>query len=92
MNGYSSGGGNKKDATSIIAAASRHRQPQAPISKYADHPAKQLWCDMQWTNLTMQAKNLGLPDLPYFEEDTMLLSKEVNIKLWNQLVSKLEFC
>ncbi|KIV92334.1 hypothetical protein PV10_06786 [Exophiala mesophila] len=73
----------KKDAAAIIASASRHRAP--PPTSYHDHPAKDLWCEMQWTNLSMQAKILELPELPYFDQDTMLLSKEVNHKLWDQL-------
>lgn len=74
----------KKDAAAIIASASRHRAP--PATSYHDHPAKDVWCETQWTNLSMQAKKLELPEFPYFDPDTMLLSKEVNHKLWDQLV------
>lgn len=45
-----------------------------------------MWCDTQWANLSIQAKKLELPELPYFDPETMLLSKEVNVKLWDQLV------
>lgn len=77
---------NKKDAAAIIASASRHKTPPA-TSDHKNHPAKQIWCDTQWSNLSMQAKKLELPELPYFDPETMLLSKEVNVKLWDQLVS-----
>lgn len=42
-------------------------------------------CDTQWTNLSCQARRLDLPKEPYFDPKTMLLSKEVNIRLWKQL-------
>ena len=54
-------------------------------SSYKD-PAKRMWCETQWVNLSLQAKNLGLPKLPYFDPDTMILSKEVNARMWKQLV------
>ena len=54
--------------------------------------ARQIWCETQWTNLSIQAKNLGLPKLPYFDPKTMLLSKEVNPRLWKQLVSSQRTC
>ncbi|RMZ79233.1 hypothetical protein DV737_g3494, partial [Chaetothyriales sp. CBS 132003] len=47
---------------------------------------KWMWCETQWVNLSLQAKNLGLPKLPYFDPDTMILSKEVNGKMWKQLL------
>ncbi|KAK5058853.1 hypothetical protein LTR84_011117 [Exophiala bonariae] len=75
----------KKDAAAIIAGASRHKAPAANANNYSQHPARQLWCDTQWANLSMQAKKLELPELPYFDPETMLLSKEVNDKLWTQL-------
>ena len=50
-------------------------------------PSKWMWCETQWTNLSLQAKNLGLSKLPYFDPETMILSKEVNARLWKQLVS-----
>ncbi len=50
-------------------------------------PAKWMWCETQWVSLSLQAKNLGLPRLPYFDPDTMILSKEVNARMWKQLVS-----
>ena len=49
-------------------------------------PMKQLWCVTQWSNLSLQAKNLGLPIEPYFDPETLLLSTEVNAKMWRQLV------
>jgi len=76
----------KHDAAAIIANASRHKTPPA-TSDHRNHPAKQMWCETQWSNLSMQAKKLELPELPYFDPETMLLSKEVNVKLWDQLVS-----
>jgi hypothetical protein len=51
--------------------------------------AKSLWCNTQWANLTMQAKKFELPTLPYFDPKTGLLSKDVNHKLWSQIVSQL---
>src|SRR5690348_3511002 len=74
----------KKDAAAIIAAASRHKNP--PPQPPKTDAGKKVWCDTQWTNLSMQAKKLELPTLPYFDPDTMLLSKEINHKLWNQVV------
>lgn len=55
--------------------------------KSDSNPLKDMWCQTQWTNLSMQAQTLGLPKLPYFDPKTMLLSKEVNVKMWKQLVS-----
>jgi hypothetical protein len=51
--------------------------------------AKSLWCNTQWANLSIQAKKLELPNLPYFDPKTGLLSKDVNRKLWLQIVSPL---
>lgn len=45
-----------------------------------------VWCETQWTNLSFQAKKLGMPKLPYFDTKTMLLSKEVNYRMWKQLL------
>ncbi|KIX09063.1 uncharacterized protein Z518_00141 [Rhinocladiella mackenziei CBS 650.93] len=74
----------KKDAAAIIASASRHtKPPQQPTFKNDNQKA--IWCETQWTNLTVQARKLELPTLPYFDPETMLLSKEVNHKLWSQL-------
>jgi hypothetical protein len=77
----------RKSASDIIASASRPAKPSAPAQNYKNDPRKQLWCDTVWTNLSIQAKNVvKLPTLPYFDPDTMLLSREVNAKLWGQLV------
>ncbi|ETN42455.1 uncharacterized protein HMPREF1541_01611, partial [Cyphellophora europaea CBS 101466] len=46
---------------------------------------RRMWTETQWVNLSKQARDLGLPKLPYFDPATMLLSKEVNVKLWKQL-------
>jgi len=62
-------------------------QSTTSTSASKTNTAKTIWCQTQWTNLSLQAKNLGLPKLPYFDLKTMLLSKEVNAKLWKQLVS-----
>jgi hypothetical protein len=51
--------------------------------------AKSLWCNTQWANLSIQAKKFELPILPYFDPKTGLLSKDVNHKLWSQIVSLL---
>jgi hypothetical protein len=56
-------------------------------SESKQHPLKELWCETQWTALSLQAKNHGLAKDPYFDPKTMRLSKEVNMKLWKQLVS-----
>ena len=50
--------------------------------------AKFVWCNTQWANLTMQAKKFELPTLPYFDPKTGMLSKEVNHKLWAQIVGQ----
>lgn len=50
-----------------------------------------VWCETQWTNLSFQAKKLGMPKLPYFDTKTMLLSKEVNYKMWKQLLKLYDF-
>jgi hypothetical protein len=50
-----------------------------------------VWCETQWTNLSFQAKKLGMPKLPYFDPKTMLLSKEVNYKMWKQLLKLYDF-
>lgn len=77
-------GSGKRDAAAIIAAASRPAKSQ-PISFQNDNK-KAVWCETQWTNLSLQAKKLELPSLPYFDPETMLLSKEINHELWSQLV------
>jgi hypothetical protein len=77
----------KRDAASIIASASR--ASRAPPTTYKNDDKRAVWCETVWTNLSMQAKKLELPTLPYFDPETMLLSKEVNVKLWKQLVSLL---
>ena len=66
----------KDDTTSILSSE----------TSSANDIAKKTWTETQWANLSLQAKNLGLPKLPYFDPETMLLSKEVNKKLWRQLV------
>ena len=50
-----------------------------------------VWCETQWTNLSLQAKRLGMPKLPYFDTKTMLLSKEVNYNMWKQLLKLYDF-
>ncbi|KIW13666.1 hypothetical protein PV08_08857 [Exophiala spinifera] len=76
----------KRDAASIIASASRPAKAFSTTSKSYRHDERRgLWCETLWTNLSHQAKTLGLPVLPYFDAETMLLSKEVNHKLWIQL-------
>lgn len=80
-----SGTTGKKDAAAIIASASRRtNKPQQTTFK--NDNKKTIWCETTWTNLSHQAKRLGLPTLPYYDPETMLLSKEVNHKLWLQLV------
>ena len=67
----------KDDSSSILSSET---------SSATNDIAKKTWTETQWANLSLQAKNLGLPKLPYFDPETMLLSKEVNKKLWRQLV------
>ncbi|EXJ93518.1 hypothetical protein A1O1_01910, partial [Capronia coronata CBS 617.96] len=81
----------KKDAADIIAAASRPSKRFSQQSTYKDDMRKSIWCETQWTNLSMQAKKLDMPLLPYFEPDTMLLSKDINHKLWLQLTRLWDF-
>jgi hypothetical protein len=82
-----------KTAADIIASASRHTKPPVQRPNYAADPQKALWCNTQWANLSIQAKKLiKLPTLPYFDEETMLLSREVNHVLWDQLVSLYSRC
>ncbi|KAK6380679.1 uncharacterized protein PV06_09841 [Exophiala oligosperma] len=75
----------KRDAASIIASASRPTRHSSTTKSYRNDDRRGLWCETQWTNLSQQAKTLGLPVLPYFDPETMLLSKEINHKLWIQL-------
>jgi hypothetical protein len=77
----------KKDAASIIASASRPNKISTPAS-FKNDSHRVVWCETLWTNLSHQAKQLGLPAAPYFDPETMLLSKDVNRKLWIQLVSE----
>jgi len=51
------------------------------------NPVKKAWCQTQWTNLSFQAEKLGLPDV-FFDNDTRLLDKTTNRKLW-QLMNNL---
>jgi hypothetical protein len=76
----------KKDAAAIIASASR--APKPPPISFQNDDKKAVWCETQWTSLSLQAKRLDLPSLPYFDPETMLLSKEINHKLWAQLVGE----
>lgn len=48
---------------------------------------RRVWCETIWANLSKQAIDHDLPRLQYFDTTTMLLSKEVNKKLWSQVVS-----
>ncbi|RMD41287.1 hypothetical protein DV735_g3813, partial [Chaetothyriales sp. CBS 134920] len=48
-------------------------------------PVKWMWCETQWVNLSLQARNLGVSKVPYFDPETMILSKEVNGTMWKQL-------
>ncbi|EXJ69928.1 uncharacterized protein A1O5_07001 [Cladophialophora psammophila CBS 110553] len=78
----------RKTAGDIIASASRPGKSVHAGSQeeHRNDYRKRLWCETQWTNLSMQAKKTHeLPTLPYFDPETMLLSKEVNARLWGQL-------
>lgn len=48
-------------------------------------PIKRMWCQTQWTNLSQQARDLGLSSV-YFDTETMLLDKVQNKQLWKLLV------
>lgn len=67
------------DATSIASTAVKIKDP-----------VKKAWCQTQWTNLSHQARRLGLAEqgdvTSYFDPKTMLLDKTVNKKLWQLLV------
>ena len=65
--------------TQSVIFSERHAQSSS---------AKLLWCNTQWANLTMQAKKFELPTLPYFDPKTGMLSKDVNHKLWAQIVGQ----
>ena len=79
-----------KSATDIISSASRHTKPPQREPSYSSDPRKKLWCDTVWANLSLQAKQRhSLPTEPYFDPETMLLSREVNAKLWGQLVCEM---
>ncbi|OAG41943.1 hypothetical protein AYO21_03946 [Fonsecaea monophora] len=82
----------RKTAGDIIASASRPSKGASQEDQHRHDYRKNLWCETQWTNLSMQAKkNHDLPTLPYFDPETMLLSKEVNARLWNQLCRLWDF-
>ena len=53
-------------------------------------PVKKAWCQTQWTNLSHQARLLGLADhgdvMSYFDPKTLLLDKTANKALWKLLV------
>ena len=48
-------------------------------------PVKKAWCQTQWTNLSFQAQEQGLPDV-YLDDQTNLLDKLTSKKLWQLLV------
>ena len=52
---------------------------------------RKMWLELTWANLSIQATNLGLPSDTFFDTTTMLLSREINAKLWKQLVSLFSF-
>lgn len=71
----------------IKLAAETSSIADSTTSKQEEDIGRRIWTETQWVNLTKQAIDLGLPKLPYFDPQTMLLSKEVNKNLWRQLVS-----
>ena len=75
-----------KSAASIIESASRP-SPAAARSAAASTSLKRMWCETVWANLSAQAKALELPLEPYFDPENHLLDKEVNKRLWTQVVS-----
>jgi hypothetical protein len=80
-----SGGGFRLNTESPSNSPGRASVESASTTKTEDI-ARKIWTETQWVNLSRQARDLGLPKLPFFDPDTMLLSKEVNVKLWKQLV------
>lgn len=62
------------DSTSVASTAVKIKDP-----------LKKAWCQTQWTNLSCQATKLGLLDV-YFDQETMLLDKLTNKKLWTLMV------
>ncbi|KPI35250.1 uncharacterized protein AB675_3742 [Cyphellophora attinorum] len=51
----------------------------------AEDTGRKVWCETIWANLSKQAIDHDLPRIQYFDTKTMLLSKEVNKKLWSQV-------
>ncbi|KAK4950512.1 hypothetical protein LTR66_013961 [Elasticomyces elasticus] len=50
-------------------------------------PVKKAWCQTQWTNLSLQARKLEMPEV-YFDKHTNMLNKIQNKPLW-QLLNRL---
>ncbi|KAK5079478.1 hypothetical protein LTR70_009379 [Exophiala xenobiotica] len=69
----------RDETASVVSVAS--------TSAKIKNPMKRAWCQTQWTNLSFQAEKVGLPDV-YFDNDTRLLDKTTNRKLW-QLMNRL---
>jgi hypothetical protein len=91
MRGMSGGGfrlnahdPNASDTSSIASTTTTTSTSAATPG--GDDVGRRIWTETQWVNLSRQARDLGLPKLPYFDAETMVLSKEVNRKLWRQLV------
>lgn len=90
MRGMSGGGfqlSNDSASTRGSEDSSSTSRTQGTIQ--SEDLGRKIWSETQWAHLSRQARDLGLPKLPYFDPGTMLLSKEVNNKLWRQLVSHL---
>jgi hypothetical protein len=84
-----------RSALDIINAASRHTKPVTPQPNYAkDTEAKRVWCTATWSNLSLQARKVGMAE-QWFDPDTGLLEREgMNGKgrgreIWGMLVSLL---
>jgi hypothetical protein len=86
MRGMSGGGFRLNNEDSASVRSSEDSSTSTKTASKTDDIVRKVWTEAQWVNLSRQAKDLGLPTLSFFDPATMLLSKEVNWKLWNQLV------
>jgi hypothetical protein len=68
----------KSDAASVAESTFSNLSPE--------DTGRKVWCETIWANLSKQAIDHDLPRIQYFDTKTMLLSKEVNKKLWSQVV------
>jgi hypothetical protein len=80
-----------RSALDIINAASRHTKPARQEPNYAkDTEAKRVWCTATWSNLSLQARRVGMAE-QWFDSETGLLEREgmngPGRDIWGMLVS-----